>query len=84
MDRRAALTVSLLLAGCGGSKVPPVQDLATHQDLSLFRMQTLRGTRDGDRLSAQAMFSDTSSILTVELHFAVGSPTTLESGVWRW
>jgi hypothetical protein len=75
---------SLLLAGCGESKRMAVQDLASHEYLSSFTLQSVAGTRDGDRLHAQAIFSDSSSILTVELHFAIGSPTTLESGVWRW
>jgi hypothetical protein len=30
------------------------------------------------------MFTDSSSILTIDLHFAVGAPTTLSSGAWRW
>ena len=47
-------------------------------------MHSIAGTRDGDRLQTQAIFSDSSSILTVELRFAVGSPTTLESGTWKW
>ena len=75
---------ALLLTACGGTKHPAVEDLTTHQDLSLFRLHSLRGTRDGDRLQAQATFSDTSSILTVELLFAIGSPTRLETGTWRW
>lgn len=33
---------------------------------------------------AQAMISDSSSILTLEMRFAIGSPTKLESGAWRW
>lgn len=61
-----------------------VQDLTSHEDLSAFTLHSIAGTRDGERLHAQAIFSDSSSILTVEMHFAVGSPTTLESGVWRW
>lgn len=44
----------------------------------------MRGTRDGDRLQTLATFSDSSSILTVEMRFAIGSPTKLESGTWRW
>ena len=40
--------------------------------------------RDGDRLQTVATFSDSSSILTVEMRFAIGSPTRLESGTWRW
>ena len=58
--------------------------MVQHENLSLFTLHSLRGTRDGDRLRTQAMFSDSSSILTVEMHFAIGSPTTLESGGWNW
>jgi hypothetical protein len=74
----------LLLAACGGAKRPAVEDLSARENLSLFKLHSLRGTRDGDRLQAQAVLSDSSSILTLEMHFAIGSPTTLESGTWRW
>lgn len=79
------LTWALLwLASCAGSKRPTVEDLATHEAVSGFALHSLAGTRDGDHLHAQALFSDSSSILTVEMHFAIGSPTTLQSGSWRW
>ena len=76
--------IFLLLAGCTAAKRPLLEDLGKGEDLSLYRLQTVRGTRDGDRLAVQALISDSSSILTLELHFAVGSPTRLESGTWRW
>ncbi|HEY6389700.1 MAG TPA: hypothetical protein VIX89_00390 [Bryobacteraceae bacterium] len=75
---------ALLLAGCGGSKRPAVQDLSGRENLSLFSLQSIHGKRDGDRLQTLATFSDSSSILTVEMRFAIGSPTKLESGTWRW
>ena len=78
------LILVVLLIACGESKRLAVQDLASHEYLSSFTLHSLAGTRDGDRLHAQAIFSDSSSILTLELNFAIGSPTTLESGVWRW
>jgi len=78
------LCCALLLAACGGSKRPAVQDLSGRENLSLFTLQSIHGTRDGDRLRTLATFSDSSSILTVEMRFAIGSPTTLESGTWRW
>jgi len=81
--RSKLLCCALLLAACG-AKHPAVEDLTTHADLSLFKLHSLRGTRDGDRLHVQAVFSDSSSILTMEMHFAIGSPTTLETGTWRW
>jgi len=75
---------TLALAGCGGPKRPAVQDLSGRQNLSLFTLQSIHGARDGDRLRTLATFSDSSSILTVEMRFAIGSPTKLESGTWRW
>jgi len=65
-------------------KHPAIEDLTAQEDLSLFKLHSLRGTRDGDRLQAQAVFSNSSSILVLEMHFAIGSPTKLESGTWRW
>jgi len=84
MQRRGVLILCVLLAGCARSNVPPLQDLSKHEDLSGFKVQSVRGVRDGDRLAAQVLISDSSSILTLDLHFAIGSPTTLESGAWRW
>jgi hypothetical protein len=75
---------ALLLASCAGPKRAVVQDLAEHEDLPQFTLQTIAGVRDGDRLRAQAIISDSSSILTIEMQFAIGSPTTLQSGAWRW
>jgi hypothetical protein len=80
----APLCCALLLAACGGAESPAIQDLSRKDDLSFFKLGTLHGTRDGDRLEAQAMFSDTSSMLTMELRFHIGSPTTLEAGEWKW
>src|SRR5579864_5732930 len=74
----------VLLAACSPSQRPALVDPAVHEDLSLFRVHAVRGTRDGDRLAVQAIISDSSSILTVQMHFAVGSPTKLESGIWHW
>jgi hypothetical protein len=74
----------LLISDCGHANRPPLQDLSGHEDLSGFKIQSVRGVRDGDRLAAQVLISDSSSILTLDLHFAIGSPTTLQSGNWRW
>ena len=84
MHRRGILILYLLLAGCGRSEHRPLQDLSGREDLSRFTIQSVHGIRDGDRLAAQVLMSDSSSILTLDLHFAIGSPTTLQSGEWRW
>ena len=94
-NREAVCSVSLLrnllclaccalIVGCGRSKGPSIEDLVSHEDLSIFKLGALRGTRDGDRLDAQAMFTDSSSMLTIDLRFLIGSPTQLQSGAWRW
>lgn len=82
--RNFLLFVFLLLAACGEPKRAAVRDLSGREDLSFFRLASLRGARDGDRLQTQAVFSDTSSILTIDMGFAIGSPTVLASGSWRW
>jgi hypothetical protein len=84
MRGQGTLTFCLLLAGCAHVNRAPLQDLSGHEDLSAFKIQSVRGVRDGDRLAAQVLISDSSSILTLDLHFAIGSPTTLQSGNWRW
>lgn len=73
-----------LLASCANQKHPAVEDLTHREDLSFFKLGSINGTRDGDRLDAQAIFTDSSSILEVELHCEVGTPTRLSSGTWRW
>jgi len=83
MHRRGVLVLCVLAAGCHSGR-PLLQDLSGHKDLSLFTLQSVHGLRDGDRLAALVLISDSSSILTLDLHFAIGSPTTLESGKWEW
>jgi hypothetical protein len=82
--RRDVLAFLLLFSGCARPERRPLQDLSGHEDLSRFTIQSVRGVRDGDRLTAQVLISDSYSILTLDLHFAVGSPTTLQSGTWQW
>jgi hypothetical protein len=81
---RAPICALLLFVACGRAKRVPLQDLSGRENLSYFTLFSLRGSRNGDRLDAQAAFSDSSSILNVEMRFAVGPTTTLASGTWRW
>jgi hypothetical protein len=81
---RQSILILLLLTGCAHSDRRPLEDVSGREDLSRFTIQSVHGVRDGDRLAAQVLISDSSSILTLDLHFAIGSPTTLQSGDWRW
>lgn len=83
LDRILFCTL-LLLAACGGPRRPAIADLTGRENLSFFSLASLRGARDGDSLQAHAMFTDSSSILTIEMRFRIGSPTTLSAGTWQW
>src|SRR5437879_980099 len=72
-----------LLAGCAKPR-PPVEDLTGRENLSSFTLAQVRGTRNGDRLDAEAKFGDGSSTLTVAMRFTIGAPTTLNAGQWQW
>jgi hypothetical protein len=74
----------LLAGACSRTSRKPLEDLTGREDLSRFTIQSVTGVRDGDRLNAQVLISDSSSIMTLDLHFAIGSPTTLASGTWQW
>lgn len=84
MRKRTLVAGLLVLSACRTSRHPALEDLTGREDLSFYKQHSLRGVRDGDRLEAQAVISDSSSILMLEMHFRIGSPTTLESGTWRW
>jgi len=84
VNMRLALSCAFVLLAACGARRPLVEDLSSHQDLSLFKLQGIEGKRDGDRLAARVLISDSSSMLTLDLHFAIGSPTVLQSGTWLW
>jgi hypothetical protein len=75
---------AIMLGACRQPQAPTLQDLSGREDLSLFKIGSLRGTRDGDRLVTQAMLTDSSSILIMDMRFGIGSPMTLESATWHW
>ena len=83
--RRVAFCCAIaFLAGCTKPPKAPVEDLSRRENLLSYTLRQVRGTRNGDRLDAEAKFGDESSTLTVELRFDIGSPTKLNSGRWQW
>jgi len=72
------------MAACARPPRPPVEDLSGRENLSSYTFSQVRGTRVGDRLDAEATFGDGSSTLTLNMRFAIGAPTKLESGQWQW
>ncbi len=74
----------LAVVSCHRTQQPVLRDLSGREDLSRFAMTELRGTRTSDSLAARATFSDGTSVLTMEMQFAIGVPTKLQSGTWNW
>jgi len=74
----------VFVAACARPPQPPVEDLSGRENLASYTLAHVRGTRVGDRLDAEATFGDGSSTLTVEMRFAIGAPTKLDSGRWQW
>ena len=74
----------VLMTACARPPQPAIEDLSGREKLSSYALTQVRGTRVGDRLDAEATFGDGSSTLTVNMRFAIGAPTKLESGRWQW
>ena len=70
----------LVVAGCQTVQEAAIEDLETGTKLSDYRMISLTGRRDGDRLPVQVVFTAGSSQLEMDLRFRIGVPTRLESG----
>jgi hypothetical protein len=81
---RVCLVSCLLVLGCARPEKPPLENLSSHRTVPYVHIQSVRGVRDGDRLAVQVLLSDSKSVMSVDLHFAIGSPTTLASGTWNW
>jgi hypothetical protein len=84
MRRLAVGWAMVLMAACTSPVRPPVEDLSGRENLSSLTLRQVRGTRDGDRLDAEAKFGEGPSTLTVEMRFDIGAPTKLRSGQWQW
>ena len=79
----AIVLAIMALAGCGAAKGPLLTDLGNGQNLTFFKLDSLRGTRDGDRLDARALFTDTSAMVTLNLHFEITPTARLTVGTWE-
>ncbi|MFZ0428770.1 MAG: hypothetical protein WAO20_11690 [Acidobacteriota bacterium] len=74
----------LLLPACGRSAQPGIESLPEGRPLAEYRLSSLAGERDGDRLEARIVFAGPRGNLEMNLRFRVGVPTRLEQGHFRW
>jgi hypothetical protein len=73
---------AVLLIACGSQQVKPVEDLSGARDAADLALTSLRGTRDGDHVSVQAVYGDGSRSLTVHLQLKLTPQARLERGTW--
>ncbi len=74
----------LLLSYCRNIEEARIENLQEESTLTDYRMTSLAGRRDGDRLSVRLVFEAPSSNLRLDLLFRIGVPTRLESGQYHW
>jgi hypothetical protein len=78
-----ALTAVLALVGCQTHKLS-IRRTRDGQELGTYRLRSLTGIRDGDKLLSEAVMGDDLGTLTMQMKFQVGVPTRLESGNYTW
>ncbi len=73
-----------LLPHCRNIEEARIENLREENTLTEYRMISLTGRRDGDRLPVRLVFEASSSNLRLDLLFRIGVPTRLESGQYHW
>jgi hypothetical protein len=85
MWRRAALALAAILAlgACQSAKLT-IRRTRDGQELTTYRLRSLTGIRDGDKLLSEAVMADNDGTLTLQMKFQIGVPTKLEAGNYVW
>src|ERR1041385_8329743 len=85
MRRRLLMPLAaiLTLAACQSSKLS-IRRTRDGQELSSYRLRSLTGIRDGDKLLSEAVVGDNTGTLTMQMKFLIGVPTKLETGNYVW
>jgi hypothetical protein len=86
MWRRLALSATALfvLAGCQNNSKLSIRRTRDGQQLSTYRLRSLTGLRDGDKLLSEAVLGDETGTLIMQLKVQVGVPARLETGNYVW
>jgi len=78
-----AVSVALLV-NCGGPGSPVIIDVSDGREIPDYRLLSVTGSRDGDRLPVEIVLEGPHGSLSLTLLFQVGVPTRLESGEYEW
>ena len=82
-SRSLLLLLAILWMGCGPG-VLRIETLPQGKELSGYRVESVSGVRDGDKLGARVLLVAGSDSLEMQLRFRIGVPTRLERGHYRW
>lgn len=73
----------LLVGSCSRDRVRVIR-LTDNHEFPGYRLESLRGVRDGDHMRAIAILTDGSEKLTMSMVFVVGVPARLAVGNFLW
>ncbi len=81
---RALVTLLMVYwSGCGPGELK-IERLPQGEVLMGYRVESVSGVRDGDKLEARVLLVAGSDSLEMEMRFRIGVPTRLERGRYRW
>src|SRR5579883_2433054 len=78
------LAAVLMLAACQTSSKLTIRRTRDGQELNSYRIRSLTGIRDGDKLMSEVVMADPAGTLTMQMKFQIGVPTKLEQGNYVW
>jgi hypothetical protein len=74
----------LILSGCENSGKLTIRRNRDQQMLKDYRLRSLTGIRDGDRLGCELVVTDHQDTLTMQMKFQIAVPPRLETGTYLW
>ena len=74
----------LVLSGCNNPQRLSIRRNRDGQQLKDYRVRTLTGIRDGDKLGCELVVAGNQDTLTMLLKFQIGVPPRLETGTYVW
>lgn len=83
--RGLALAVAALaLSGCQDTSKLTIRRNRDGQQLKEYRLRSLTGIRDGDKLGCELVVADRQDILTMQMRFQIAAVPRLETGSYVW
>src|SRR5436190_1930484 len=74
----------LALLACQSVNKLSIRRNRDEQELTAYRIRSLTGLRDGDKLGIELVVADRQDTLTMQMKFQIGVPPTLEAGNYVW